>query len=346
VAVSGSDSKLGSKNGKAAGSDGDTAVAGLPAGYTLRRPAPADLDAVHTLVAADEVAACGRAFTTRDDLAADWQVPHFALERDAWVAVAPGGDVVGYAWVWGPAPTELLDSRFAVHPDLHASELEDELVGLIEERAAERAQNAPPTAHPSLAVDCDQHEQRRIDIFARRGFAEAREFCNMEIALDAGLAEPVWPEGIDVRSFVRGRDDAAAHAATEDAFAEHFRVAKESLDDWRAHYLDRPSLDFSLWFVAWDGDQIAGTVLANEEDEQGHVDVLAVGKPWRHRGLGMALLQQAFIALRERGWATAGLDVDAANTTGATRLYERAGMRVTHRFKIFTKDLPTGDYPA
>lgn len=321
-------------------------TAGLPAGYALRRPAPADLDAVHALVAADEIAACGRVFTTRNDLAADWGVPHFALERDTWVVEAPGGDVVGYAWVWGPAPTELIESRFAAHPDLYATGLEDKLVGLIEERAAELARNAPPAAHPSLAVDCDQHEQRRIDLFARRGFAEAREFCNMEIALDSTLTEPVWPGGIVVRPFVRGRDDAAAHVALEDAFSEHFRVARESLDDWRAHYIDRPGLDFSLWFVAWDGEQVAGTVLATEEDDCGHVDVLAVGKPWRHRGLGMALLRQAFIALRERGWATVGLGVDSANTTGANRLYERAGMHVTHRFKVFTKDLPTAGHPA
>jgi hypothetical protein len=79
VGVSGSGSK--------AGSDDRTATAGLPAGYTLRRPAPADLDAAHRVVATDEVAACGRVFTTMDDLAADWQVPHFALEQDAWVVL-------------------------------------------------------------------------------------------------------------------------------------------------------------------------------------------------------------------------------------------------------------------
>ena len=315
-------------------------AAGLPAGYALRRPAATDLDAVHGVVAADEIAACGRAFTTRDDVAADWRLPRFESERDAWVVAAPGGDLVGYAWIWDPQPNVLIDGSFNVHSDEYLSDLEEYLLGLIEERATELARQPPPDTRPSLAVWCEQREQRRVELFARHGFAQAREFCNMEVALDASLPEPRWPEGIVVRTFVRGRDDAGVHASIEDAFAEHFRSARESLDDWRERVFGFPGLDLDLWFVAWEGEQIAGTVLAVEEDDRGRIPELAVGVQWRHRGLGMALLLQAFRALRDRGWTTAGLGVDAANTTGATRLYERAGLHATHRFSVFTKDLP------
>jgi ribosomal protein S18 acetylase RimI-like enzyme len=42
-------------------------------------------------------------------------------------------------------------------------------------------------------------------------------------------------------------------------------------------------------------------------------------------------------AAAEDAPAVAALSVDAENTTGAVRLYERAGMRVTHRFELWEK---------
>jgi ribosomal protein S18 acetylase RimI-like enzyme len=54
-----------------------------------------------------------------------------------------------------------------------------------------------------------------------------------------------------------------------------------------------------------------------------------VRKPWRKRGLGLALLHHAFGVFYSRGQPRIALGVDAQNPTGATRLYERAGMHVT-----------------
>lgn len=48
--------------------------------------------------------------------------------------------------------------------------------------------------------------------------------------------------------------------------------------------------------------------------------------------LGLALLRQAFGAFYARGLRTVGLGVDAQNLSGATRLYERAGMVVAERY--------------
>ena len=36
---------------------------------------------------------------------------------------------------------------------------------------------------------------------------------------------------------------------------------------------------------------------------------------------------------------SSNLNVDAGNTTGATRLYERAGMHPTHRWAVYAKVL-------
>ena len=51
-------------------------------------------------------------------------------------------------------------------------------------------------------------------------------------------------------------------------------------------------------------------------------------------GLGEALLLHSFAEFRRRGYSRATLGVDATSPTGATRLYERAGMRV-YRDTVF-----------
>ena len=57
----------------------------------------------------------------------------------------------------------------------------------------------------------------------------------------------------------------------------------------------------------------------------------------RHAGLGTALLTHAFAEFQRRGRKRAGLGVDAESTTGAVRLYERAGMRVLWRWDIWER---------
>ena len=50
-----------------------------------------------------------------------------------------------------------------------------------------------------------------------------------------------------------------------------------------------------------------------------------VRRPWRGRGIGRALLLQECAELRRRGVAHAYFAVDAANPTGALRLFESVG---------------------
>ncbi len=65
----------------------------------------------------------------------------------------------------------------------------------------------------------------------------------------------------------------------------------------------------------------------------------ACRKPWRKRGLGLALLHHAFGEFYRRGQPKVALGVDAQNPTGATRLYERAGMHVAYEAVAFQKEL-------
>ena len=94
--------------------------------------------------------------------------------------------------------------------------------------------------------------------------------------------------------------------------------------------------------VAWDGNEIAGFSQNRFRKGIGWIATIAVRRPWRKRGLGLALLLHSFGEFYKRGMATIGLGVDASNLTGATRLYQRAGMHVASEFALYEKELRAG----
>ena len=57
----------------------------------------------------------------------------------------------------------------------------------------------------------------------------------------------------------------------------------------------------------------------------------------RGRGIGRALLLHTFAQFRSRGMSRVGLGVDATSPTGANKLYESVGMRVSAQFAIHEK---------
>lgn len=59
-------------------------------------------------------------------------------------------------------------------------------------------------------------------------------------------------------------------------------------------------------------------------------------------GLGLALLYAAFGEFYQRGERKVALQVDAQSLTGATRLYERAGMHLVRQFDRYEKEMRAG----
>ncbi len=116
--------------------------------------------------------------------------------------------------------------------------------------------------------------------------------------------------------------------AHQEAFSEETDFEKDPFDEWM-HWSYREPFDPALWFVARDGDEIAGIALCRAvaarqaTSTSGWVNILGVRKPWRRRGLGKALLEHAFREFRARGKTHAGLGVDGAQRGGARAL--RAG---------------------
>jgi ribosomal protein S18 acetylase RimI-like enzyme len=176
-------------------------------------------------------------------------------------------------------------------------------------------------------------------LFAAFGFREARHYFQMRIDLDTEPAQPRWPEGIAVATF--HPDDAREfHSALNEAFADEWGWHAAPFEEWRKYRLEDPDTDTSLWFIGRGGAEVAAVARCDaNRDGGGWIGAIGVLKPWRRRGLGLALLQHAFAEFHRRGVPHVGLGVDADNPTGASRLYERAGMRVVKEDVVYEKEL-------
>ena len=319
------------------------APSSLPAAYRLRRPAADDASAVAELKRAVEVARHDDSDVTQAQIAEEWALPRLVLDEDGWLVETGSGDLVGYALVWMEDPPNVFVAEQTVHPAHRGRGLSELLLELSESRAARAARLPDGGAPANLGVWTHEDDAVRRALYERHGFAYVRTFLRLEVDLAEAPAAAVWPPGIAVRRFRRHRDEAAVHAASDEAFRDHWRPDSMDLDEWLAFRFERPDLDLGLWWVAWDGQEVAGSLLAFKSPLGGYIDSLSVRKPWRGRGLGRALLLEAFAELRRRGLLRAYLGVDSENPTGAMGLYQSVGMRQKGgAHLVYEKDLPGG----
>jgi ribosomal protein S18 acetylase RimI-like enzyme len=314
-------------------------VTKLPDGFALRHTTPADITAAQALLDEVESAETGEPRRSPIDLAAFGRDPRVALETNTWLTLAPNGEPAGFAFVFWSGDAQGEAEPF-VHPGYRGLGLEAALLETIESRAAELAAAAPPEARPRLHVFCGEGKVRRRGWLLDHGYRALRESYLMilELGDEPPAPAPLAP-GIQLRPFVLGRDDAAVHAASEEAFADHFLHDPSPLDVWRTHIIGRKGFDPSLWLVAWDGDEVAGEALGYADPNEGYVDSLSVRRRWRGRGLGLSLLTHVFVLLHHRGLRKIRLGVDAQNSTGALAVYLKAGMRIERREEAYARDL-------
>jgi mycothiol synthase len=314
-------------------------LAALPAGYVLRRPRTADLDEAYDLISAAAIAESGERYFTRDDISGQWAAPDFELERDAWLVATPDGTLAAFGHLGHGGYTQHFGFG-AVHPDHASRGLGTYLLRVEEARAREHAMPAPPDARVSLIFWLSTLNQPALRLAAHEGYAPVRRFWRMRLRLgDTPPEPPAWPEGIVPRTFVPGRDEQAVYEALRTAFADHWGTPVPPFDEWLARYVQQEGFDPSLWLIAMAGDAIVGLALCRPYVEMGWVGDLGVLPAWRHRGLGLALLRAAIAEFWRRGEHTVGLGVDAANPTGATRLYEHVGMQTYQAWDVYEKVL-------
>jgi mycothiol synthase len=249
-----------------------------------------------------------------------------------WIQVAErDGALVGYLDVRDEEGGRFDADARTLHPEVAPA-----LLTAAEEHVRGRA------ASPVLRGYVQGEEPVLRDVFEAHGWRPLRHSFQMRIELTDDPPEAEWPDGLSPRNFRPG-EEKRVYEANMDAFADHWDFRRQPMEDWRRYTVDHHGFDPSLWWLVEDGDELAAISLnawhSSGDPQFGWVGILGVRPPWRKRGLGTALLRHSFRDFRERGATRVGLGVDAENTTGAVRLYERAGMRVVRRNDTYEKTL-------
>jgi mycothiol synthase len=324
----------------------------LPEGFKIRHATAEDLQAVVEVIRAYDLVQQGETHETAESWLPQWQRPGFDLANDAWVIIAPRQKsaavssakerIVGYQELWNRAEHSVLSGDGYVHPEFNGLGIGTTMLHLEESRAREHLALAPPQNQVILRNGVAGNDPAAQELHKNEGYQPARYFWQMEIQMSKRPPEPVWPQGFQLTRFERGENERQAFDAFEDAFRDHWGYTPWDFDWWLKMTIENENSDSGLRYLALDEDQIAGGVLCEYRQELGWVSQLAVRRPWRRRGLGLALLLHAFGEFYRRGTTTVRLGVDAANPTGATRLYEKAGMQVLYKFIVYEKELRSG----
>ena len=228
------------------------------------------------------------------------------------------------------------------------------LLGWAERHAAERVRRraSPEPDWPQvIGFGVLESNPAAIAFAAASDYSPIRYGFEMRRRLDEPIPEIELPAGIELRP-VREADHRKIWEADVEAFRDHWEPRIRDEGDFEATFA-YPDLDTSLWRVAWQGDEVVGSVtnaiFAKENAriglQVGWLEHVFVRAPWRGRGVAKALIAESMRALRERGMDFAALGVDAQNPTGALALYEGLGFRphqkwISHRKRLLVTARP------
>lgn len=283
--------------------------------FVVSPPAAKDIAAVAETIAALQSSLYPASVFSRADLEHDWS--DLALHRDARV-VRDGDRIVGYGAIHDRG--ESWSAEGYVHPEARGRGIGRLIAEALEQQAARNG---------ALTIKCGAFE---ADLAGRRlleslGHTAVRTFRELRAELHEPPLPSVWPDGLCVSPFDPEHDAHEFHAANQEAFADHWDHTPLDFNAWSEQTLQSARFDDSLWCVVRDGRQIvAGTICTSDTYGGGWIEALFTRRSWRGKGVGTALLHDAFRRFWERGEHSVGLGVDTANETGAFRIYERAGM--------------------
>lgn len=327
----------------------------LPNNLTSRMVTMDDFAGYYALLAAASIEDFGGFNMTEDEVRADWTGPGFDLSTASRGVFTADGQMIGYANVWDVNQLPVRPRTWIyVVPEHQGRGIEEHLLAWAEARAGLVLDRVPADAKVTLMTFVKSTRTHFKRVVEAAGMTTQHSTLDMEIEFDAPPPTPQFPAGIRMMTY-------AEHPVLEDfiaaqriAFRDHRGFVEEPLENvvarWRT--IIDAAHDFvpELWGMAMSGegaDAKPAAVLfgwrASEEDEnKAWIDIVGVLPEFRKQGLGLAILHWVFGELYKRGIYKAALGVDGSSLTGATRLYERAGMHVGAEFHVYEKVLRDG----
>jgi mycothiol synthase len=325
----------------------------LPEGFTARGAYLDDVEPALVLFNRWSRSVIGRdEIIVPDAIRNEWVSPGFDPAEDIRLVFAPNGQMVGYTEVWTTSKPPVHPCMWGrVDPDYEDLGIGTWLLNWAEQRALRELPTISAELRFAPRLGTYREAEKPKKLFEDTGYRYIRSSYQMLIEMDSPVPEANFPEGIFVRTYNLETDAEAAYRAQTDSFRDHFGFVEQPFEEGLKHFRhfwEQEGFDPSLLFLAIDGTSggIAGISLcpphAIEDPELGWVGTLGVLRPWRKRGIGLALLRHSFNEFYRRGKRKVGLGVDAQNLTGALRLYESAGMHVQQTFELYEKELRPG----
>ena len=310
----------------------------------VTRPTPDRLPEALALLQASDEAIWGASDWTESDLREDWE--RIDLDRDAWL-IELDGRLAGVA--------QLLDRRGArfigdayVHPELTGRG-----VGALVVQAARGARRT--SSRPSGRPTGLSSSSSRISSGTTAPRALPRPAASREHAASSGwspmsaasIPTPEWPEGVELRPLDLEAHGRELHAAQEETFAREWGHVARTYEDWRERAFVIPRIDPALVPVVWAATRSPPFRSTTRNGTATGAGSGCSASASAGAGEGSvsrcsASRSAAFAMRARRPWRSG---VDAENPTGATRLYDRAGMRVLWQADVWEKQLVRVEAP-
>lgn len=171
---------------------------------------------------------------------------------------------------------------------------------------------------------------------AAEGWRSVRQLLRMTRPLLEPPPGPALPEGVTVRTFVPGQDEAAWLAVNARAFASHPEQGAITADDL-AQLMAQPWFDPAGFLLAERDGRLVGSHWTKRHSASlGEVYVLGVDPDAGGRGLGKALLDLGLRHLQEVGVSEVELYVEGEHER-AVALYTGRGFTTANRDVMYAR---------
>ena len=249
-----------------------------------------------------------------------------------------GGTVVAYAWIHPSVSPELRGHLWldvGVHPAARHRRIGRRLIDWCVNRAGEWHDRASGDEPLWLGYLVDEKFVGLRGALGEAGFTPQRWYFDAHLRFEEHEvpAPPAVP-GVRLVHY-------------DPTFSEPVRLAHNAIHgvlpgakpytraDWEWSLGETGERPEWSWVALGPDDVVVGyalnTMYADDGSAEGWTTRLGVLKPWRHRGIGLALIISSMHSFRDAGLDGAGLGVDTGDPDSATRLLDRCGFAIQDR---------------
>ncbi|MCO5221880.1 MAG: GNAT family N-acetyltransferase [Thermomicrobiales bacterium] len=310
----------------------------LPDGYRAVTPSMDDIPRATAFFNLVEISEWGMPDFDENEVEEEWA--DLDLSKSVVLVESESGEVV--------ASMTLIESRGVtweafgyVHPGHQGNGLGRWIVDWSERTAHSRDDETRDGYKVELLNYISTVNTAAQQLLGARGYEVAKVFRRMRLDMAERPEPVVWPNGYDLRMFVRDKDERPFFAALESAFAEHWAAAPRTFEDWTKHWLSRDA-DTDLWVQLMHDRRVVGISCGRVMSGAGWIGYVGVIPEYRRRGLAKLILQESFGRFWDKGIQQVDLGVDSNNRQSAIDLYLGAGMYESHSYETNRKVLRDG----